>query len=156
MSRSVILLLSFLLPLVATGTTPILQPLDEAVADFRRHYPNRCERVLASVEKQLGSSVSKPANDRLEHCRKYLENIRSELTGLARQPTPSQTDFHLFLDRISTDLAGFRRSIDAALIEASVVSSFRIEANLRQQLRDFWEDEYYFTWRFRHEIAPRR
>jgi hypothetical protein len=143
--------------LVSFGSIPKSRPLQESFADFQKAYPARCDELLAEVRSRLIPTKNKQIAERFEHLERYRDNLRADIIEAQHSFTvpkdPAVLPF--ILHKICTDLVGFRRSLDALIIEASASKALIVDEVLLRKVRDFWEEEYGFSWRFGSEISPR-
>lgn len=157
MKRFILFLLLVSVPLLSRGSIPKPQPLPEAFADFQKVYPSRCEELLADIRTRIAGKKEKKVEEQFEYADRYRDNLRADILeaqhAFADPKDPAVLAFTLH--KICTDLVGFRRSLDALLIEASASKSLSVDDALLAKLRKFWEEEYYFSWRFGSEVAPR-
>jgi hypothetical protein len=158
MKRAILFLLLLSVPLLSRGSIPKPQPLAEAFADFQKSYPSRCEELITEIRGRIAEKKEKNIQERFEHLVRYSDNLRADILeaqhAFADSKDPALLPFTLH--KICTDLVGFRRSLDALVIEASAGKTFSIDDVLLAKIRKLWEDEYRFSWRFSLEFAPRR
>jgi hypothetical protein len=132
------------------ATTPIIEPLNDSLARFEKSYPARCDYLL----RELRHRIHQPAESFavLDH---YLSNIREDdLPRLHNALAAGQRSKAILacLDRLVADLAGYRRTLDELLIDSVAAHKIVLDQELLADLHKFWDDEYYFTWRFHEEV----
>jgi hypothetical protein len=158
MKRAILFLLLISMPLLCRGSIPKPQPLAEAFADFQKAYPSRSEELIAAIRERIAEKKEKKVQERFEHLVGYSDNLRADILeaqhAFADSKDPALLPFTLH--KICTDLVGFRRSLDALIIEASAAKTFPVDDAMLAKIRKIWEDEYHFSWRFSLEFAPRR
>lgn len=158
MKSAILFLLLLSVPLLSHGSIPKPQPLAEAFADFQKAYPSRCEELIVEIRGRIAGMDEKRVQERFEHLVRYCDNLRADILE-AQQAFAAPKDPALLpftLHKICTDLVGFRRSLDALIIEASAAKAFPIDDALLATIRMIWDDEYRFSWRFSLEFSPRR
>jgi hypothetical protein len=143
--------------LLSLGSIPKPQPLPEAFADFQKAYPSRCDELLAEVRIRISATKDRKIAERFQHLERYRDNLRADIIearrAVAEPKDPAVLPFTLH--KICTDLIGFRRSLDALIIEASASKALTVDEALLTKVRIFWEEEYDFSWRFGLEFSPR-
>ena len=156
MKQFVLSLLLVSVPLLSRGSIPSPQPLAEAFADFEKAYPARFDELLADVRSRIGATKDEKILEQLEIAERYRSNLRADILEARHAfSDPKYAELLLFtLHKICTDLVGFRRSLDALVIEGSASKALTIDDAFLAKLRTLWEEEYYFEWRFRSEIDP--
>ena len=156
--KTLIRILSFLALATTCGAlTPIVEPIADTFGRFEKSYPSLCDDLLKDIRGRLPERKSQKIEEGLEHLRLYLENIRSgvQTTRRAFADPAARIALPEALSMLVTDIVGFRRSMDALLIEASASKSLVVTDDLLMKLRIFWEEEYSYSWRFASEVAPR-
>lgn len=150
-----VLLLGLMQPLNATP--PKTEPFDQAFDRFSREYMPRSEDLLRQLRQVFSQDSRKQTADTLEVLAKFKQNISDDdIPGIQRAvQSGSDAAAATWLRRLTTDLTGFRRIVDQMLIENLASNGLRLDSKLLEKLKQYWEDESYFSWRFNHEADQR-
>lgn len=139
------------------ATPPKTEPFDQAFERFCREYMPRSEELLRQLREVFSQDNRKQTTERFEVLAGCTQNISADdITGIRRAvQSGSNTNLAIWLRRLTTDLTDFRRTSDQMLIENLASNELRIDSKLLEKLKQYWEDESYFSWRFNYE-ADRR
>lgn len=150
-----VLLLGLMQPLNAT--LPKTEPFDQAFARFSSEYMPRSEELLRQLREVFAQDSRKQTADTFQVLAKFTQNISTDdIPGIQRAvQSGSDAAVATWLRRLTTDLTGFRRIVDQMLIENLAGNGLRIDSKLLEKLKQYWEDESYFSWRFNHEADQR-
>lgn len=149
------LLIGLMQPLKATLPKP--EPFDQAFARFSSEYMPRSEDLLRQLREVFARDSRKKTAETLEVMAKFTQNISADdIPGIQRSVrSGSDAAVATWLRRLTTDLMGFRRIVDQMLIENMASNGLRLDSKLLEKLKQYWEDESYFSWRFSHEADQR-
>jgi len=150
-----LLILGLMQPLNASLPKP--EPFDQAFARFSSEYMPRSEELLRQLREAFAQDSRKQTAETLEVLAKFTQNISADdIPGIQRAvQSGSDAAVATWLRRLTTDLTGFRRIIDQMLIENLASNQLRLDSKLLEKLKQYWEDESYFSWRFNHEADQR-
>lgn len=152
---TLLLILGFMQPLNATP--PEIEPFDQAFQRFCSEAMPRSDELLRELRVVLAQDKRKQTEETLGVLANYMRNIRADDIPGVQRAVQSRTDTALatWLRRLTTDLTGFRRTVDRMLIENLASNQLRLDGKLLEKLKQYWEDESYFSWRFNHEADQR-
>jgi hypothetical protein len=151
--KSVTLVLFALITKVCFGLSISPEPLTTAFSRFEASYIGRCEGLLAEVSAMIATQHVKKFDGRLSALRSHLGNLKRNaplariwvLNPDPRDPPPATPRI------LAPDIAGFRRVLDALLIEAAASKAITLSDAFLAKLRVFWDEESYFATRFASE-----
>lgn len=150
-----LLILGLMQPLNAT--LPKTEPFDQAFERFCKEYTPRSEELLRQLREVFSQDSRKQTKETLEVLAKFAQNISDDDIPGIQRAVQSRSDAALAtgLRRLTTDLTGFRRTVDQMLIENLASNGLRLDSKLLEKLKQYWEDESYFSWRFNYEADQR-
>lgn len=150
-----LLVLGLMQPLEATP--PKIEPFDQAFERFGREGMPRSEELLRQLRVVFSHDTRKQTTETFEVLTKLMQNVRADdISGIQRAiQSGSGTTLATWLRRLTTDLTGFRRTVDRMLIENLASNEIRLDGPTLEKLKQYWYDEDYFTWRFNHEADQR-
>lgn len=152
---TLLLVLGLMQPLKATP--PKIEPFDQAFERFCKESVPRTEALLRQLRLALSHDNRKQTAETLEVLAGYIQNITADdISGIQRAiQSGSDTVLATWLRRLTTDLTGFRRTADRMLIENMASNELRLDGPTLEKLKQYWDDERYFSWRFNHEADQR-
>lgn len=147
------LLLASILASYATPP-PTPEPIHDAFARFQDSCPTQCDSLIKELRRRAAPAKDGKAKELFDGLERYLSNIRQDDISRLRRELTSKVEPRKLREswrRLVVDIVGFRRVLDEFLVEAVVSKSLSIDEGLLARLREFWKQEYYFSWRFGHE-----
>jgi hypothetical protein len=152
---TLLLILGLMQPLKATP--PKIEPFDQAFERFSKEGLPRSEELLRELRVVFSHDNRKQTAETLEVLAKYMQNISADnIPGIQRAiQSGSDTALATWLRRLTTDLTGFRRTVDRMLIENLASNEIHLDGPTLEKLKKYWYDEDYYTWRFSHEADQR-
>lgn len=143
---------------LAKATPPQIEAFDQTMNRFSRDHIPLYESLLRDLRARLSKDGQTEAGERnLAVLTKYAENISADdVSGIQRAiQGGSDEALIVWLRRITTNLTGFRRTIDRLLVENLLTNKLRVDNSYIEQLKKYWDEEEYFSWRFSHEADQR-
>ncbi len=120
---------------------------------FSQVFPVHCDGLISEFRKRLGE-LSREELEQIRNLEGYLQNIRQDdISGANRAIADgSTTGVSYWCNKLTVDIEGFRRVCDRIVIESAARKRLVLDTELLDKLSAFWECEYFYSWRFDHEL----
>jgi len=134
----------------SNASMPKPEPFEAAFERFSKLFIPQCEEIMRDLP------FDYPEKDKdFETLSKYLSNIKADdIAGIRRSMENNPKDPHglpYWLRRTTTDIIGFRRVLDQMIIINLANNNMRLNKNLQEKLKKYWDAERYYSLRFEDE-----